>query len=129
MIKFKAVYSLGGENPNNFPKVKSLLTGVRSGVRGQKIWEMIEEDNNVLGIFPPFPFFNDVNVQNLKRFCSGRLPFFVHSSLYRALKLTFLWDIGGLFHDSTIKREMGIVSMKQDVGVLIPAMFNAKEKP
>lgn len=48
---------------------------------------------------------------------------YVHLSLYRALKLTFPWDIGGISHDGTIKTSIGIGSMGKAVGVLTPTMF------
>ena len=53
----------------------------------------------------------------------GRSPLFVHLSLYRALKLTFPRDVGGLAHDDAIPTEIATESMSQIVGVLTPAMF------
>ena len=40
-------------------------------------------------------------------YVSKRVPLYVHPSLYRALKITFQQDIGGLAQDNTITKEMG----------------------
>ncbi|CAE1328539.1 unnamed protein product [Acanthosepion pharaonis] len=67
---------------------------------------------------------NDAN-QKLK----GRVPVFVHPSLYRALKLTYPSDIGGFSQDDTVENEMASGSMGRAVGVLTPAMFYPEGQP
>lgn len=74
-------------------------------------------------------FFYDDNIKKLNQFCSRRPPLFVYSSLYRALKLTFLFQIGGLSLDDTIKSEIGYGSIRQAVDVLTPAAFNVNPQP
>ena len=59
----------------------------------------------------------------------GRVPVVLHPSLYRAVKLTFPRDIGGLAHDGAITNEMATSSMSQTVGVLTPAMFSPGSQP
>ena len=59
----------------------------------------------------------------------GRVPVVLHPSLYRALKLTFPRDVGGLAHDGAINNEMATGSMSQTVGVLTPAMFSPGTQP
>ena len=59
----------------------------------------------------------------------GRVPVVLHLSLYRAVKLTFPRDIGGLAHDGAITNEMATGSMSQTVGVLTPAMFSPGTQP
>ena len=59
----------------------------------------------------------------------GRVPMVLHPSLYRAVKLTFLRDIGGLSHDGAITNEMATDSVSQIVGVLTPAMFSPGSQP
>lgn len=49
---------------------------------------------------------------------------FVYPSLYKALKLMFFGDIGGLSFEGTIKTEIGQVSVALAVGLLTPAIFN-----
>lgn len=90
---------------------------------------MMVEANETFEFFPPMACFDDDIVKKLQQYCSGSSPVFVHPSLYRALKITFSLDIGGLSPDDTIKSEMGTGSMGEAVGVLNPAMFNAGEQP
>ena len=64
--------------------------------------------------------------------CKGliwRVPVVLHPSLYRAVKLTFPRDIGGLAHDRAITNEMATGSMSQTVGVLTPVMFSPGTQP
>lgn len=89
------------------------------------MWVTAPETIETFSTFPLLFFFYDNNVKKLNQFCSVRFPLFVQPSLHKALKLTFLWDIGGLSFDLTIKPKMGQSSMEQTIGVLIPAMFNA----
>lgn len=56
--------------------------------------------------------------------CMGRTLMFVHPSLYRALKLTFLLDVGGT--NTTlgwIDKELGQSNLGQAVGKLLPEYF------
>lgn len=53
--------------------------------------------------------------------------FFIHSSLYRALNLIFIW--GGISQYSIIKTKMGIGSMGAAAGVLTSAMFKSDATP
>lgn len=73
----------------------------------------------------------DDHMTKLKQNWTGRLPVFVQPSLYRALKVAFPQDIGGLSLDDTIKSEIGTAkgSNGQSVGILTPAMFNAYSQP
>ncbi len=78
---------------------------------------MIEEVTQALGSF---------SLRNEKgdmKFVSGKVPIYLHLSLYRALEQTFSLDIKDLGHDDTIEKEMGFRFMSQTVGVLIPIMF------
>lgn len=78
--------------------------------------------------YPPLAFFDDANVKRLHQYCSDRVPLFVHPSQYRALKLTFPWDIDNISPDGTIKRDMGQNSMGPAVSVLILSMFNSNDQ-
>ena len=64
--------------------------------------------------------------------CKGlveRVPIVLHPSLYRAIKLTYPWDIGGLAHERVLTSEMATGFMNQTVSVLIPAMFSPGTQP
>ena len=54
----------------------------------------------------------------------GSVSISIHSSLYRACKLTFPQDIWVLARDSNIDKELGIGSMSHAVSVLTPSMFD-----
>lgn len=51
------------------------------------------------------------------------VPVFVHSFLYRALKLTYLWDIGSIPQDDSIKTNIAQESMEEAAGLLSTTMF------
>ena len=46
--------------------------------------------------------------------CAGKTPIYVHPSFYRALKVRFPVDVGGLFRDGRVTTG----SLKQTVGIL-----------
>ena len=63
---------------------------------------------------------------SLKRclpFCSGRVPILVHPSFYRALKVRFPLDVGGVSRDGRVNTELGTGSLRQAVGILTPGDF------
>lgn len=129
LLNFKMINGKDVKNPRNFPKAKRILTVIRSSSGARQIWGIPQEANDAFSLCPPPPaYFDDRNVKRLQQYCAGRLPLFVHPSLYRALKLTFPLDIGGLSPDNTVRIEMGTGSIGQDVGVLSSAMFNAEEQ-
>lgn len=90
--------------PQNFKRPKGKLTLVRSGPGTRQIWGKIEEANMSLKLVSPVTYMNDNQMIELKQ---GRIPVFIHSSLYRALKLTFLELIDGQSLDDNIKSEIG----------------------
>ena len=86
--------------------------------------KMLGEANEALG---PISFLKD-DLSSCKGLV-GRVPVVLHPSLYRAIKLTFPRDVGGLAHDGAIDNEMATGSMSQTVGVLTPAMFSPGTQP
>lgn len=90
---------------------------------------MLEEAITSFNMTPPIAITESDTLRKMNCFCAGRVPVFVHPSLYRALKLTFPWDIGGISQDGTINTEMGHGSMGEAVGILTPAMFKAGKQP
>lgn len=59
----------------------------------------------------------------LSEFCARRVPILLHPSLYRAVKLTYPMDVGGIVLDGRMTSEIGTGSLGQSVGVLIAADF------
>ena len=115
---------LNVEDPTNFPRAKKLLTVVRAGDQtSQQVWEMLKEANSAFDISAPLAVWNDPHLKKLVSFCSGRVPVYMHPSLYRAIKLTFPRHVGGVSHDATINTVLGTDPMGPAVGVLDPCMF------
>lgn len=81
---------------------------------------MLEEANFAFNIFSAVAFFNDQDLIEIKKSYVGRVSVKVHPSFYRALKLTFPLDIGGLSTNGSITTEMTVGSMGTAVGVLTP---------
>lgn len=69
----------------------------------------VEEGHGRYGVFiynhSQLAVIDNPETKKFKQFCSGKVPFFAHPSLYRALKLTYLWDISGLSLDGSIKTD------------------------
>ncbi len=71
-----------------------VTTFVRSGGnRTRGLWRFIEEASRA-----------DIGQAELKNekmlsFCSGRVPIYVHPCFYRALKLKYSLDVGGISRD------------------------------
>lgn len=63
------------------------------------------------------------NLRKLKQFCAGRVPVLLHHFLYRAVKLTYPTDVGGIVLDGRMITEWGAGSLGQYVGVLSSADF------
>ena len=101
-----------------------ITTVIRKGRGSEGVMKMLGEANEALG---PISFLKD-DLASCKGLV-GRVPVVLHPSLYRALKLTFPRDVGGLAHDGAIDNEMATGSMSQTVGVLTPAMFSQGTQP
>ena len=110
-------------NPENFLDAKRLLSVVRSRDKAKGVWNMMEEANNAFNISPPLAFFNDEELILLQKSCTGRVPIRIHPTLYRAIKLTFPLDIGGVAPDGLVSNELGQGSLGSSVGVLNASMF------
>ena len=120
---FKEVNGCNVEDPKNFPNTW-ITTVIRKGRGSEGVMKMLGEANEALG---PISFIKD-DLASCKGLV-GRVPVVLHPSLYRALKLTFPRDVGGLAHDGAINNEMATGSMSQTVGVLTPAMFSPGTQP
>ena len=120
---FKEVNGHNVEDPKNFPN-SWVTTVIRKGQGSEGVMKMLGEANEALS---PISFLKD-DLSSCKGLI-GRVPVVLHPSLYRALKLTFPRDVGGLAHDGAINNEMATGSMSQTVGVLTPAMFSPGTQP
>ena len=58
-------------------------------------------------------------------YCSGRVPVYVLPSFYRALKLKYSLDVGGVSRDGRITIELGTGSLRHAVGILNSEDFRA----
>ena len=120
---FKEVNGKNVEDPLNFPQAW-VTSVIRKGRGSEGVIKMLGEANEALG---PISLIKDD--PNSCKGLIGRVPVVLHPSLYRAVKLTFPRDIGGLAHDGAITNEMATGSMSQTVGVLTPAMFSPGTQP
>ena len=120
---FKEVNGKNVEDPLNFLQA-SITSVTRKGRGSEGVMRMLADANEALG---SISFIKD-DSQSCKGLI-GRVPVVLHPSLYRAVKLTFPRDIGGLAHDGAITNEMATGSMSQTVGVLTPVMFSPGTQP
>ena len=96
-------------------------TFVRSaGTRTRELWRFLEEasraDIRLAELGPP-------SLDKILNKCMGRVPIFVHPSLYRSLKLRYPMDVGGITMDDRVSKELGSGSLRQAVGILTPEDF------
>ena len=83
--KFK-VHGKDMEDPMNFSEML-MLSVIRMGQGSERFMNMIE----IIQTLGPPSFL--ITEGNMMKFLSGRVPIYLHPSLYRALKLIFPWDI------------------------------------
>ena len=58
-------------------------------------------------------------------FCVGQVPVYIHPSFYRALKLKYSLNVGGVSRDDRVTTELGTGSMRHAVGVHTLENFRA----
>ena len=108
-------------NPYLFKSAAMVTTFVRSaGNRIKELGHFLE------GASRADVMLADLRHQTLKKmlpFCAGRVPILVHPSFYRALKLRYPVDVGGITRDGRVSTELGIGSLRQAVGILTPKDF------
>lgn len=86
------------------------------------MWSFLEECRDV---FPDVKILETGTpvLKKLAHFCAGRVPVVLHPSVYRAAKLTFPMDVGGIVPEGRMTTELGTGSLGHSVGVLSPADF------
>ena len=119
---FRKINQKDIEDPRNFPNIEKVLTVVRLGENLQ-VWDMLKEANTAFNMSIPLAVWHHPDLKKLKAYCLGRVPVFMHPSLYRASKLTFPRDVGGVSQDGSINNSMGVDPMGPAIGILTPSMF------
>ena len=120
---FKKVNGQDLEDPKNFPNAR-ITTVICKGRGLEGVMKMLGDETEAPDLISYFK--DDLHS------CKGlakRVPVMLHPSLYRAVKLTYPQDIGGLAHDRVITNEMATGLMSQTVGNLTPAMFSLGTQP
>ena len=110
-------------NPCNFKGAAMVTTFIRSaGDRTKGVWKFLDTVRQTdTGVK-----LAELEHPSLKRclpFCAGRVPILVHPSFYRALKVRFPLDVGGVSRDGRVNTELGTGSLRQAVGILTPGDF------
>ena len=114
------------ENPLLFRDAPSLITTVRvskeSGGRKPEVWTMLDAAQDAFSDLKLFEE-EDPSLESLAARCRDRVPIYVHPSFYRALKLTYPYDVGGLVRDGRFTKIHARGIMARLVGVLSAADF------
>ena len=110
-------------NPLNFKSAAMVTNFIRSaGDRTKGVWKFLDTVRQTdTGVK-----LAELEHSSLKRclpFCSGRVPILVHPSFYRALKIRFPLDVGGVSRDGRVNTELSTGSLRQAVGILTPGDF------
>ena len=110
-------------NPLNFKSAAMVTTFIRSaGDRTKGVWKFLDTVRQTdTGVK-----LAELEHSSLKRclpFCAERVPILVHPSFYRALKVRFPLDVGGVSSDGRVNTELGTGSLRQAVGILTPGDF------
>ena len=123
LARLEKINDLKISNPANFRSAAMVTTFVRSaGDRTKGVWKYLstvcQTDTGIK--------LAELEHSSLKKcitYCAGRVPILVHPSLYRALKLKFPIDVGGITRDNRVTTELGTGSLRQAVGILTPKDF------
>jgi len=105
-------------NPLNFRDAPLVTTFIREPKsRAVGVWRTITSAESA---FPGVVLVQREHpkLTTLKQNCRGRVPIFLHPSLYRALKVKYPHDVGGIARTDTVTKELGIDSLGQTVGIL-----------
>ena len=87
--------------------------------RTQRVWKFLETASQTdAGV--RLAELQHLSLKKMLSFCSGRVPIYVHPSLYRSLK-----DVGGVSRDGRVTTELGTGSLKQAAGILTPEDFRS----
>ena len=93
-----------------------------AGTRTRELWCFLEEASRTdirLAELEPS------SLNKMLHQCTGRVPIYVHSSFYRALKLRYSMNVRGISRDGRVTNELGSGSLCQAVGILTPEDFRS----
>ena len=96
------------EDPRNFPNARLVMTLIRINERG-RVWELIDHAKKA---FPNIAMVDmgkddDKILRSVRNKIAGRLPIYVHPSLYRSLKLIYPSDVGVIVRDGLVPHDHG----------------------
>ena len=112
-------------NPFNFRGAPMVTTFVRSvSCRTRGVWDFLNQANQTdAGI--RLAELEHPSVKKMLTFCAGRVPIYFHPSFYRALKIRYPMDVGGVSRDGRVSTDLGTGSLRQAIGILAPNDFRA----
>ena len=120
LLKLKPVCGKDVENLENFPDVIMVTTFVQSAVsRATKVWHILRRAEQARSDVR-LADWELLSLKRMNQFCAGRVPVYVHPSLYWSIKLACPLDVGGMSHDDQVTTELGTGSLEQAVGILKP---------
>ena len=96
------------EDPRNFPHARLVMTLVRVE-KNCKAWELIDYAKKAFPDISMVDMGNDEDkkLKTVRNKVSGRLPIYLHPSLYRSLKLTYPNDVGVIVRDGHVPHDHG----------------------
>ena len=98
LLKSETIKEKSVANPPNFRGALMVTTFIRlTGSRTNQVWRFLGKASQVESGVQ----LSELEYLSLKKrtsFCSGRVPIYVHPSLYRALKLKFLKQAIGILN-------------------------------
>ena len=123
LLTFQKVQNKDISNPCLSRSAPMETTFVHSaGTRTRGVWRLIEKatraDIRLAEMEHP-------SLKDSLSYCLGRVPIFVHPCFYRALKLKYPLDVGGVSRDGWVTTELGTGSLRHAVGVLTPEDLRA----
>ena len=106
--KRKTFKKLNCEDPRNFPNARLVMSLIRTTGR-VRAWDLIDYAKKA---FPDIAMVDmgsadDKILKNVRNKVSGRLPIYLHPSLYRSLKLIYPSDVGVIVRDGRVPHEHG----------------------
>ena len=110
-------------NPLNFKSAAMVTTFIRAaGDRTKGVWKFLDTVRQTdTGVK-----LAELEHSSLKRclsFCAGRVPILVHPSFYRALKVRFPLDVGGVSRDGRVNTELCTGSLDRPLASSNPGDF------
>ena len=96
------------EDPRNFPNARLVMTLIKTTER-VRAWDLIEHSKKA---FPDIVMVDKGNeedriMRSVRNKIAGRLPIYVHPSLYRSLKLMYPSEIGVIVRDGHVPHDHG----------------------